>query len=86
MAKKKSNKKGTKNRHPVVPNVNQQHLRAGDESTAEFIYALNTCSFDRLRAIYLDFWLLIEDVGLSSPEVRRVTDAAIWTMILSQLV
>eukprot|EP00978_Attheya_sp_CCMP212_P047704 scaffold422998_cov63-Attheya_sp.AAC.2 len=62
--KNKSNKKGTKSRPSVV--------RAG-ESTADFKYALRTCSFDRLRAFYLDLWPMVE---VMSQEARRVTDAA----------
>eukprot|EP00978_Attheya_sp_CCMP212_P043656 scaffold288635_cov60-Attheya_sp.AAC.4 len=73
MAKKKSNKnKGTKSKPSVVHNTNQQHLRAV-ESLAELKYALRTCSFDRLRAIYLDLWPMIKH---QPKKERRVTDAA----------
>eukprot|EP00978_Attheya_sp_CCMP212_P000757 scaffold1522_cov39-Attheya_sp.AAC.5 len=62
MAKKSYNKGGTKSRHS---------LRAG-ESTAELKHALKTCSFDRLHAVYLDVWSMIE---IMSKKERRVTDA-----------
>eukprot|EP00978_Attheya_sp_CCMP212_P004804 scaffold10586_cov46-Attheya_sp.AAC.2 len=73
MAKKKSNKKGTKSRPSVVLNANQQHIRAG-ESTAELKNALRKCSFDRIRAIYPYMWPMIEI--LSKQKERRITDTA----------